>query len=328
MTALRVLPPTHYVGAVEAMDEIARVRAAAARRRRGLPGRRRRLLPGRGGAALRRASPATTADTMLALSAERGGDPERPGKKDPLDPLLWRAARPGEPSWDSPARPRPAGLARRVRGDRARPARRRRSTCRAAAPTSSSRTTRCPPRTPRCSTGTLALRHGLRARRHGRARRREDEQVPRQPGLRQPAARAPGVDPGALRLALLSAHYRTDREWTGALLTAGQERLAAWRARRRRGRRARPAPRCWPRSARRSPTTSTRPAALAAVDAWARGRRARTPRRPALVRDAVDALLGVAPLTAFSTDRAWPPRSWHRVPSLGDTRTDDPEEHP
>ena len=36
---------------------------------------------------------------MLALFAERGGDPDRPGKRDPLDPLLWRAARAGEPSW-------------------------------------------------------------------------------------------------------------------------------------------------------------------------------------------------------------------------------------
>lgn len=47
-------------------------------------------------------------ETMLALSAERGGDPERPGKRDPLDPLLWRAARDGEPSWDTvlgPGRP-------------------------------------------------------------------------------------------------------------------------------------------------------------------------------------------------------------------------------
>ena len=39
---------------------------------------------------------------MLALSAERGGDPDRPGKKDPLDCLLWLLERPGEPSWDSP----------------------------------------------------------------------------------------------------------------------------------------------------------------------------------------------------------------------------------
>jgi L-cysteine:1D-myo-inositol 2-amino-2-deoxy-alpha-D-glucopyranoside ligase len=45
---------------------------------------------------------------MLTLSAERGGDPDRAGKRDPLDPLLWRSARDGEPSWDSvvgPGRP-------------------------------------------------------------------------------------------------------------------------------------------------------------------------------------------------------------------------------
>jgi len=47
-------------------------------------------------------------DAMAELFAERGGDPGRPGKKDPLDPLVWLAARPGEPSWPSgfgPGRP-------------------------------------------------------------------------------------------------------------------------------------------------------------------------------------------------------------------------------
>ena len=44
-------------------------------------------------------------EKMLALSAERGGDPQRAGKKHPLDPLLWLAARPGEPSWESPLGP-------------------------------------------------------------------------------------------------------------------------------------------------------------------------------------------------------------------------------
>ena len=38
-------------------------------------------------------------EQMLEFFAERGGDPERPGKRDPLDPLLWRGAREGEPSW-------------------------------------------------------------------------------------------------------------------------------------------------------------------------------------------------------------------------------------
>jgi len=41
-------------------------------------------------------------DEMLTIFAERGGDPLRPGKKDPLDALVWLSQRPGEPSWPSP----------------------------------------------------------------------------------------------------------------------------------------------------------------------------------------------------------------------------------
>lgn len=40
-------------------------------------------------------------DTMLRFFAERGGDPTRAGKRNALDPLLWRVARDGEPSWPS-----------------------------------------------------------------------------------------------------------------------------------------------------------------------------------------------------------------------------------
>ena len=42
------------------------------------------------------------AETMAHFFAERGGDPERVGKHHPLDALLWRQQRPGEPAWDSP----------------------------------------------------------------------------------------------------------------------------------------------------------------------------------------------------------------------------------
>ena len=38
-------------------------------------------------------------ESMLELSAQRGGDPQRPGKRDPLDPVLWLGARDGQPSW-------------------------------------------------------------------------------------------------------------------------------------------------------------------------------------------------------------------------------------
>lgn len=38
--------------------------------------------------------------TQLELFAERGGDPERAGKRHPVDPIIWRAQRAGEPGWD------------------------------------------------------------------------------------------------------------------------------------------------------------------------------------------------------------------------------------
>ena len=41
-------------------------------------------------------------EQMMQIFSERGGDPKRIGKRDPLDALLWRGHRPGEPSWDSP----------------------------------------------------------------------------------------------------------------------------------------------------------------------------------------------------------------------------------
>jgi len=44
-------------------------------------------------------------DTMLRLFTERGGDPDRAGKSDELDALMWRAERAGEPSWPSPFGP-------------------------------------------------------------------------------------------------------------------------------------------------------------------------------------------------------------------------------
>jgi L-cysteine:1D-myo-inositol 2-amino-2-deoxy-alpha-D-glucopyranoside ligase len=39
---------------------------------------------------------------MQEIFSQRGGDPDRVGKKDVLDCLVWLAARPGEPSWPSP----------------------------------------------------------------------------------------------------------------------------------------------------------------------------------------------------------------------------------
>ncbi len=44
-------------------------------------------------------------DYMLHLARERGGDPDRPGKRNRLDFILWQPSRPGEPEYESPFGP-------------------------------------------------------------------------------------------------------------------------------------------------------------------------------------------------------------------------------
>ena len=100
MTALRVLAPAEYVGAVEAIPDI--VDAIVALRDKGaaydLDGDIYFSVAAAGG--FGQVGHLGIAE-MVRLSGERGGDPLRPGKKDPLDCLLWQQARPGEPAWDS-----------------------------------------------------------------------------------------------------------------------------------------------------------------------------------------------------------------------------------
>ncbi len=40
-------------------------------------------------------------EEMARISGQRGGDPDRAGKRDPLDALVWLAKRPDEPGWSS-----------------------------------------------------------------------------------------------------------------------------------------------------------------------------------------------------------------------------------
>jgi L-cysteine:1D-myo-inositol 2-amino-2-deoxy-alpha-D-glucopyranoside ligase len=44
-------------------------------------------------------------EEMLPIANERGNTPDDPNKRNPLDFVLWQAAAPGEPSWDSPYGP-------------------------------------------------------------------------------------------------------------------------------------------------------------------------------------------------------------------------------
>jgi L-cysteine:1D-myo-inositol 2-amino-2-deoxy-alpha-D-glucopyranoside ligase len=119
MAALRVLPPSAYVGVVESIPKIAAAVAqlVAADLAYAVP-----TDASEGGeqngddvyldlSAQSRFGQVSgwTQEQMMSVFAERGGDPDRPGKRNPLDPLLWRAARPDEPSWDGdnlgPGRP-------------------------------------------------------------------------------------------------------------------------------------------------------------------------------------------------------------------------------
>ena len=107
MTALRLLPPDHLIGAVEALDVIEEFSGVLADRGAlyELDGDIYFLRSADSAfGSVSRLDP----EQMITLSAERGGDPGRAGKKDALDPLVWLARRPGEPSWDSrfgPGRP-------------------------------------------------------------------------------------------------------------------------------------------------------------------------------------------------------------------------------
>jgi L-cysteine:1D-myo-inositol 2-amino-2-deoxy-alpha-D-glucopyranoside ligase len=289
MAALRVLPPTALVGAVEAMQQIADavVRLRDAGLAYDLDGDL--YFPV---AAAERFGTVSGLDraAMTALFAERGGDPDRPGKKDPLDALLWRAERPGEPAWDSPlGRGRPgwhvecAAIALEHLGPRLdvqgggsdlRFPHHEHSAVEAEALSG---------HVPFAAAYVHAGMVGL-----------DGEKMSKSRGNLVFVSRllAEGVDAGAVRLALLSEHYGADREWTPQVLTAAESRQAAWRA----GvRRATGAPGHDLLEQLRTALTDDldTPAALAAVDAWcaAEGDDAAA---PALAYDAVDALLGVA----------------------------------
>ena len=104
MVALHVIPPDSYIGVIEAMETI--ISSISALESRESLYRvdddlyfRVRLDP----EFLLRSH--LDLDTAMQYFSERGGDPSRAGKEDPLDALVWRAARPGEPNWPSPFGP-------------------------------------------------------------------------------------------------------------------------------------------------------------------------------------------------------------------------------
>jgi L-cysteine:1D-myo-inositol 2-amino-2-deoxy-alpha-D-glucopyranoside ligase len=322
MTALRVLPPDYLIGAVEALDVIEEFTGALAERGS--------LYELDGDVYFcRSADPAFGSvsgyDTaaMIKLSAERGGDPGRAGKKDPLDPLVWLAKRPDEPSWDSrfgPGRPgwhvECSAIATRYLGrvfdvqaggtDLIFPHHEMSAShARVAHPDPG---------------GTVFARryaHAGMVRLHGQKMSKSLGNL-----VFVSALRDAGTDPMAIRLAIMAHHYRQDWDWTDEGLKRASGRLARWRAAVAAGQGARggglPGTGSGPAAATVAaglPTSGEvvlsaireriaddldAPGALAVMDVWADAVLGSddgagvSPDDAKLVSDAVDALLGVA----------------------------------
>ncbi len=97
MTSLRVLPPKNYVAVTAAMGSI--IKAIELLVSKGFTYELEGNVYFRIKTFL--ANLPIAQDAALKVFAERGGDPERKGKENPLDPILWISNKDGEPGWQS-----------------------------------------------------------------------------------------------------------------------------------------------------------------------------------------------------------------------------------
>jgi L-cysteine:1D-myo-inositol 2-amino-2-deoxy-alpha-D-glucopyranoside ligase len=225
MTALRVLPPAHYVGAVESIPLVValiqRLQAA--------------------GAVYQvdddlyfsvTADPAfgeesgLSREEMLRIFPERGGDPDRAGKKDPLDCVVWRGERPGEPAWDSPFGPGRPGwhiectaIALDLLGE--------------TFDVQGGGSDLVFPHHEMCANEAHVATGQPFARIYAHAGMvgYDGEKMSKSRGnlVFVSQLRNSDVDPMAIRLALLRHHYRSDWEWDDAELWSAFDTLADWR---------------------------------------------------------------------------------------------------
>jgi L-cysteine:1D-myo-inositol 2-amino-2-deoxy-alpha-D-glucopyranoside ligase len=225
---------------------------------------------------------------MRTLFGERGGDPGRPGKKHPLDCLLWQAPRDGEPAWPSalgPGRPgwhvECAAIALSLLGERF-------------DVQGGGSDLAFPHHEMSASEAQVATEAPFaRAYVHTGMVGYQGEKMSKSRGnlVLVSGLRRDGVPPAVLRVALLGHHYRSDWEWTDADLARADARLSSWRS-------------ALPHAGGDEAVALARdvrealaddldaPAAVAAVDAWAAGSHG-DGRGAALVRDVLDARLGV-----------------------------------
>ncbi len=101
MADLHVIPPKHYIGVVEAMplvvDAVQKLKDAATTYEVGPDIYYRVHSDSEFGQRSHYSN-----EKMLEIFSQRGGDPQKPGKENPLDALVWLSQREGEPGWPSP----------------------------------------------------------------------------------------------------------------------------------------------------------------------------------------------------------------------------------
>lgn len=163
-------------------------------------------------------------DEMLLLAKERGGNPDDPHKRDPLDFVLWQPSQPDEPAWETlwgPGRPgwhiecsalclRELGTSIDLHGggsDLIFP----HHECEAAQS--------------EAATGEPLVRHWM----HQAMVRMDGEKMSKSLGnLVFVSDLSLTWDPRAIRLACLSHHYRSSWEWHDSLMSQATTRLLAW----------------------------------------------------------------------------------------------------
>ncbi|MPM65532.1 L-cysteine:1D-myo-inositol 2-amino-2-deoxy-alpha-D-glucopyranoside ligase [bioreactor metagenome] len=228
-----------------------------------------------------------------SVFAERGGDPDQPGKADPFDCLVWRMARQGEPSWESRLGAGRPGwhiecsvIAEHYLGE-------------TFDVQGGGSDLAFPHHEMSAAEGRAATGHRYAAAYvHAGMVGLDGEKMSKSRGNLVLVSRltAAGVDPMAIRLAILAHHYRQDWSWTQAGLCEAIARLDTWR----RAFAATAGPDAGAtvaavRAALRDDLDA--PAALAAIDTWAAATLAgegADASAPGLLVRAADALLGVA----------------------------------
>ncbi len=164
--------------------------------------------------------------SMLELAAERGGNPDDPNKRDPLDFVLWQPSAPDEPSWDSLWGPGRPGW---------------HIECSALALRELDTTIdlhgggsdlifphhECEAAQSEAATGEPFVRHWM----HQAMVRMDGEKMSKSLGNLVFVSKLRKMwDPAAIRLAVLAHHYRQGWAWDDTLMPIADERLEVWRS--------------------------------------------------------------------------------------------------